>query len=111
LLGYLSKFDQEQEYISIIKDGAGVGRVEKRPPKSSIIGTMGYIKPFNSNINFIYATLLKMNLNKYTRVSTIPHIYFRDYGSYEFFVPTKNEQTKIGALFSKLDNLITLHQR
>ena len=26
-------------------------------------------------------------------------------------VPTKDEQTKIGAFFSKLDNLITLHQR
>lgn len=110
-LGYLSVYDQDKPYISIIKDGAGVGRIEKRPAKSSVIGTMGYIKPYNSNIDFIGATLIKMNLNKYTSGSTIPHIYFRDYGKYECLVPVIKEQEKIGTLFSKLDNLITLHQR
>ena len=32
------KFDTD--YIAIVKDGAGVGRVMKLPAKSSIIGTM-----------------------------------------------------------------------
>ena len=32
-------------------------------------------------------------------------------GNTIIFLPTKDEQTKIGAFFANIDNLITLHQR
>ena len=34
-----------------------------------------------------------------------------DLENYDIYVPANNEQVKIGNLFKKLDNLITLHQR
>lgn len=34
-----------------------------------------------------------------------------DLKNYDIYVPANNEQVKIGNLFKKLDNLITLHQR
>ena len=34
-----------------------------------------------------------------------------DLENYEFYIPSKTEQEKIGQLFFKLDSLITLHQR
>lgn len=107
----LDKYDQESEYISIIKDGAGVGRVALRPGKSSIIGTMGYILPKESDLYFLFNVIQKIDFNKYISGSTIPHVYYRDYGNTEFFVPTIKEQELIGKLFQQLDKLITLHQR
>lgn len=81
----LDKYDQESEYISIIKDGAGVGRVALRPGKSSIIGTMGYILPKESDLRFLFNVIQKIDFNKYISGSTIPHVYYRDYGNMEFF--------------------------
>lgn len=33
-------YQQEKEYIAVVKDGAGIGRVMHLPAKSSVIGTM-----------------------------------------------------------------------
>lgn len=107
----IDTFAQEDEYISIIKDGAGIGRAELRPPKSSIIGTMGYIVIFNSDINFVYALMKNIQWDKYQNGSTIPHVYYRDYGNKKFFIPNLAEQKKIGTFFQHLDQTITLHQR
>ena len=104
-------FSQEDEYISIIKDGAGIGRTELRPSKSSIIGTMGYIKPVNSDVNFVYALMKNIKWDKYQNGSTIPHVYYRDYGNEKFHIPKLSEQAKIGSFFANFDHLITLHQR
>lgn len=38
-------FHQENEYIGIVKDGAGIGRITLLPAKSSVIGTLQYILP------------------------------------------------------------------
>ena len=41
----ISFYHQEKEYIAIIKDGAGIGRLSVHPPKSSVVGTMQYLIP------------------------------------------------------------------
>lgn len=35
-------YHQEKEYIGLVKDGSGIGRVMFLPPKSSVIGTLHY---------------------------------------------------------------------
>ena len=107
----INEFDQQKEYISIIKDGAGIGRTEIRPAKSSIIGTMGYIKSTNSDLYFVYFLMKNIRWDNYQNGSTIPHIYYKDYGNEKFFIPKIEEQQKIGEFFSQLDNLLTLYQR
>ena len=110
-IGATNKLKIEQDYITIIKDGAGVGRIRILPKNTAFIGTMGALIPTNNNLDYIFALLTNSNLNKKFSGSTIPHIYFKDYGKEFYFVPVLTEQNLVGILFKQIDNLITLHQR
>ena len=111
LIGKTDKCFIKKDFISIIKDGAGVGRIRKLPENTAILGTMGAIKPENCNYMFLYTLLEKADLGHSFTGSTIPHIYFKDYGENAYLIPKENEQEKIGNLFDNLVSLITLHQR
>ena len=110
-IGRTDKYAIRKEYISIIKDGAGVGRIRKLPKNTAILGTMGAIKTEYCEYDFLFFLLEKANLGTSFSGSTIPHIYFKDYGENNYFVPSALEQKNIGELFNNLDHLITLHQR
>lgn len=100
-------FQQEKEYIAIVKDGAGIGRAMKLPAKSSVIGTMQYIIPKdNINISYLYYAICSMHLEKYFSGATIPHIYFRDYKNEKLPLPPLEVQLKIAAIFENLEHLI-----
>jgi len=72
---------------------------------------MGYILPKASDVNFVYSLMQNINWGKFQNGSTIPHVYYKDYGEEKFYVPKLKEQKEIGKLFYDLDKLITLHQR
>ncbi|MBO7155244.1 MAG: restriction endonuclease subunit S [Campylobacter sp.] len=111
IIGKTKKNPQTLDYITIIKDGSGVGRVRLLPKNTAFIGTMGALQS-NNCINFLYVLLQKMDFSFFINGATIPHIYFSDYGNAINKIPKNSkEQEKIGAFFSKLDNLITLQQR
>ena len=79
--GYLETYHQEEQYIGIVKDGSGIGRVDFYPPKTSLIGTMQYILPKRGyDIRYIGYCLQSLDLSSYKQGAAIPHIYFRDYG-------------------------------
>ena len=79
IIKYVDFYTQENEYIAIVKDGAGIGRTMILPAKSSIIGTMQYIFPKkNIYVRYLYYAIKSMNLAKYYSGVTIPHIYFKD---------------------------------
>ena len=81
----VSFYQQESEYLGIIKDGAGIGRVSRHPEKSSILATMQYILPKKGfDIQFINYFLDYIDFEKYRTGSTIPHIYYKDYKSEPF---------------------------
>lgn len=111
LIGKTSSSCIDENYITIIKDGAGVGRTRLLPKNTMFLGTMGALTPKGIDLNFLFQIVSKAELGRFCTGSTIPHIYFRDYGENLFFVPSNREQKPIGDYFSKLDNLITLHQR
>lgn len=111
LIGKTNRGCIDENYITIIKDGAGVGRTRLLPANSMFLGTMGALVPNNSDLKFLYQLIIKADLSKECTGSTIPHIYFKNYGENRYFIPTLAEQAKIGTYFSTLDNLITLHQR
>ena len=111
LIGKTKKGHMETDYITIIKDGAGVGRTRLLPKKSMFLGTMGALTPRNSDLYFLYQLITNADLGKTYTGSTIPHIYFKDYGKNRYCIPSYAEQHKIGSYFRNLDNLITLHQR
>ena len=110
---HVNFFDMDKEYISIIKDGAGVCRLHLCKPYSSIVGTMGYLtlKNTNYNLKYVYYQLLTLNLKKYVIGTTIPHIYFKDYSKEYILVPNLIEQGKMANLMLLLDTKIMKIQK
>ncbi|CAM3989261.1 restriction endonuclease subunit S [Staphylococcus schweitzeri] len=106
-IGKDSNYDIEESYISILKDGAGVGRLNLRPEKSSVIGTMGYLQANNIDLEFLYYRMKIVDFKKYIIGSTIPHLYFKDYSKETIYIPSSiQEQAKIGKFISNLDKMI-----
>lgn len=100
-------FEENVEYISIVKDGAGIGRIMLCEAKSSVLGTMDIIKPNeNVDIGFLFSVLLNINFKKYGIGSTIPHIYFKDYCKEKINIPSKPEQQKISVFINSIESSI-----
>ena len=113
--GFIANVDfyqQENPYIAVVKDGAGIGRIMKLPAKSSVIGTMQYIIPDDTvDISYLAYAMEHMNLSKYFTGATIPHIYFKDYQKEELPLPCLDEQRKIAAVLDKVSDLIAKRQQ
>lgn len=112
LIGYVDFYKQENPYIAVVKDGAGIGRVMSLPAKSSVIGTMQYILP-NAGIDVRYLAFAmeNMNLSKYFSGATIPHIYFKDYCTEKLPEYSENEQKQIASALGQVTNLISLRKQ
>ena len=94
--------------ISIVKDGAGVGRTRFLYGKYTVIGTLNYLTSKNGyNLLYLYYALDNLDFTKYIVGSGIPHIYFKDYKHEMIYIP-KDEKTinKIVRCLSSLDLLI-----
>ena len=102
-------YEMDSDYISIVKDGSGVGNISFHEKNTSVVNTSQYILPKeNLNIHFIFYLLQTINLNKYKTGSTIPHIYFKDYSIEKVKIPKYDEQKKIGILLKNLDAKIEI---
>lgn len=102
-------FHQDKPYIGIVKDGAGVGRVNIYPAYSSLVGTMQYIFPKEGySIDFIKYFLVKLDLSHCVSGATIPHIYFKDYGKENIPTPSLDTQLAIVSELDKINELIRL---
>ena len=102
-------FHQDKPYIGIVKDGAGVGRVNIYPAYSSLVGTMQYIFPKEGySIDFIKYFLVKLDLSHCVSGATIPHIYFKDYGKENIPTPSLATQLAIVSELDKINELIRL---
>ena len=102
-------YHQDKPYIGIVKDGAGVGRVNTYPAFSSLVGTMQYIfAKEDCLLDYIKYFLVKLDLSHCVSGATIPHIYFKDYGKERIPVPPISEQQSIVAELDKINELISL---
>lgn len=108
--GFIKNIDfceMETDYISIVKDGSGVGNLSYHEKNSSIVNTSQYLLPKKDfDIHFLYYQLQTLNLLKYVNGSSIPHIYFKDYCIEKVTVPSLPEQQKIGKLFVDTDKTL-----
>ena len=100
-------YDKENEYIGIVKDGAGVGRSFFCEKKTSVLSTLNYLDVINkNNLKFCYYILNRINFTKYIVGSSIPHIYFKDYKNEKINLPCLEEQQKIADFLSSIDDKI-----
>lgn len=112
LIKYVDFYQQENPYVAVVKDGAGVGRVMQLPAKSSVIGTMQYIIPNEGiNVHYLAYAMEHMNLAKYYTGATIPHIYFKDYCKESLQAHNLDEQCHIALMLDKIVALISLRKQ
>lgn len=108
--GYIGNVDfyhQEQPYVAVVKDGAGIGRTTLHPAKSSVIGTMQYLLPKDNVLPEYLCYVVKyMHLEKYFTGATIPHIYFKDYKNEEFNLDSLDRQKEIVSTLHKIEKVI-----
>lgn len=110
LIKQVDFYQQDKEYIAVVKDGAGIGRTMLLPAYSSVIGTMQYLLPKEGipiDIKYLFYAVEHMNLAKYFSGATIPHIYFKDYQKEPINIPDIDTQRKISRIFDKIDALVT----
>jgi type I restriction enzyme S subunit len=102
LIKNVSFYHQEKPYLSIVKDGSGVGRVTKMNAYTSVIGTLQYILPKeNIDLNYLYYNLISIDFKKYVAGAAIPHIYFKDYKNEPFLWMPLPEQKRIVAILDE----------
>ncbi len=102
LIKNVSFYHRDKPYISIIKDGAGIGRLTLQPAYSSVIGTLQYLIPKKEiDISYLYYFLQRIDFNKHRNGATIPHIYFKDYSEEEIGVPPLATQKLIVFILDK----------
>lgn len=113
--GYIGNVDfyhQENPYVAVVKDGAGIGRTYLHPAKSSVIGTMQYLLPKDNVLpEYLYYVVSYMHLEKYFTGATIPHIYFKDYKSEEFNLDSLDKQKEIVDALGKCEAVIESRKR
>ena len=110
LIKQVDFYQQDKEYIAVVKDGAGIGRTMLLPAYSSVIGTMQYLLPKEGipiDIKYLFYAVEHMNLAKYFSGATIPHIYFKDYQKEPINIPDIDTQRKKSRIFDKIDALVT----
>ena len=89
-------FHRDTPYIGIVKDGAGVGRINTYPAYSSLLGTLQYILPKDGYLlEYVAYALKSLDLSSFSSGATIPHIYFKDYGESTILVAPLPEQERI----------------
>ncbi len=109
IIGYIPHYNKAHIYVSIVKDGSGVGRLNLCQAYSSLLGTLNYLSSKDETAyqtQWIYYLLQTINFSIYIKGSGIPHIYFNDYKNHIVYVPNPEEQQKIIDCFSSLDDLI-----
>lgn len=110
LVGYINHKPVKENYISIIKDGAGIGRTKLMPKNTNVIGTMNYISAKDVNLHYLFYALQVFDFEQYSTGSTIPHIYFKDYGNEYIALPNQEVQKNIVKALNdkveKIDRLI-----
>lgn len=110
-IGYIDTYKQENPYIAIVKDGAGIGRTHLCDSKSSVIGTLQYILPKENVLpEYLFYVIKHMHLEKYYSGATIPHIYFKNYKNEEFNLTSINKQETIINILNDCNKLINLKE-
>ena len=108
VVGTTSDYQNEIPYVAVVKDGAGVGRANACEPMTSVLGTMQALIP-NPNVerDYLLHLVRSLRLGEGFSGSTIPHIYFKDYGRIEVPLPPLEAQKQIVSQLGLVEAQIT----
>ena len=104
--------------ILFARTGASVGKSYIYRVSDGLVYFAGFlirakIKP-EYDAEFVFQNTLSESYEKYVQITSQrsgqPGVNAQEYSDYVFYLPTYDEQQKIGAFLRNLDNFITLHQ-
>lgn len=116
LVGYLPNEGCKTTYLGIVKDGAGVGRINAYEAGSYLLGTMAYIIPNSGvNIKWLKYAIMSLDLGKSISKTTIPHIYFSEYSNRKVGWSSLDTQARIADFLDykcdEIDSVIAITQK
>jgi type I restriction enzyme S subunit len=104
IAGTMESFQNEKPYVCVVKDGAGVGRAMACEAYTSVLGTMQALIPKNGD--YLLHLVRSLKLGDGFSGSTIPHIYFKDYGKRAVPNYSSAQQAEIAAVLNLIETLI-----
>ena len=118
-LGGMSKYLLSSGDIVFARTGASVGKTYIYRENDGIVYFAGFLIRAKVNqdndAEFVFQSTLSPSYEKYIRITSQrsgqPGVNAQEYGEYDLFAPSKEEQQRIGHFLRGIANLITLHQR
>lgn len=115
----MSKYLLSSGDIVFARTGASVGKTYIYRENDGIVYFAGFLIRAKVNqdndAEFVFQSTLSPSYEKYIRITSQrsgqPGINAQEYGEYDLFAPSKEEQQRIGHFLRGIDSLITLHQR
>ena len=111
IIGYDDCYDYDGDFILTARVGANAGSLYRYTGKAKISDNTVFIQT-EKNIEFVYYMLTKFDIKQLSFGTGQPLVKASELKNLDLKMPNSiEEQQKIGAFFSHLDILITLHQR
>ena len=115
----MSKYLLSKGDIVFARTGASVGKTYIYRENDGVVYFAGFLIRTKVNqdndAEFVFQSTLSPSYEKYIRITSQrsgqPGVNAQEYGEYDLFAPSKEEQQRIGQFLRGIDNLITLHQR
>ena len=115
----MSKYLLSSGDVVFARTGASVGKTYIYRETDGIVYFAGFLIRAKVNqdndAEFVFQSTLSPSYEKYIRITSQrsgqPGVNAQEYGEYDLFAPSKEEQQRIGQFLRGIDNLITLHQR
>lgn len=112
LVGTMASFQNAVPYVAVVKDGAGVGRASACEAKTSVLGTMQALIPSEGiDRDYLLHLVRSLHLGDGFSGSTIPHIYFKDYGELPVRLHSPAEQKRIVDIFASIERQIKVSKQ
>lgn len=109
----------KQGDILFARTGASVGKTYIYEESDGLVYYAGFLirgrVKYEYSPEFVFQNTLTADYERFIRITSQrsgqPGVNAQEYASYQIATPVLEEQQQIGAYFSTLDHLITLHQR
>lgn len=108
----------KQGDILFARTGASVGKTYIYEESDGLVYYAGFLirgrVKYEYSPEFVFQNTLTADYERFIRITSQrsgqPGVNAQEYASYQIATPVLEEQQQIGAYFSNIDNLITLHQ-
>lgn len=115
IVDYIDEYIFEGEYVLLAEDGANItmrtNPIAYKTRGKFWLNNHAHIMKAHGDAEFLKQSLERITYLRYNSGTAQPKLNAKTVQGIEFLVPTPVEQLKIGKLFEKIDDLISVNQR